>query len=170
MLITWDSLMIFWEPKDLNSSTSLALPSTAHTSSRVGSGQLHSTPSTILSGHTIIMTSPIYCIRYSNYGCTVIGGLSLNLYHMLSRLRFFPWSSKFTVNFKWGSTFTNDFWSLFWETLTLTHSAKHQLLPMTPFVPAKPLLCGKLIPIATFVYQLEMWPCPCWTTVSVYCP
>lgn len=135
MLITWDSLMIFWEPKDLNSSTSLALPSTAHTSSRVGSGQLHSTPSTILSGHTIIMTSPMHCIRYSNYGCTFIGGLSLNLYHMLSRLRFFPWSSKFPVNFRWGSTFTNDFWSLFWETLTLIHSAKHQLLPMTPLCP-----------------------------------
>lgn len=133
MLITWDSLKIFWEPKDLNSPTSLALPSSAHTSSLVGSGQLHSTPSTILSGHTLIMTTPIHWIHYSNYGCTFIGSLSLNLHHMLSRLRFIPWSSKFRVNFNWGSTFTSDLsWSLFWETLTLIHSAKHQLLSMTP--------------------------------------
>lgn len=113
--------------------TSLARPSTAHTSSLVGSGQLHSTPSTIPSGHTLIMTSPIYCIHYSHYGCTFIGSLSLNLHHVLSRLRCFPWSFKFRVNFNRGSTFAGDFaWSLFWETLTLIHSAKHQLLSMTP--------------------------------------
>lgn len=128
-----DSLKIFWEPKDLNSPHFSGSPIHSTYMFSVGSGQLHSTLSTILSGHILIMTSPIYCIHYCHYGCTFIGGLSLNLHHVLSRLTCFPWSFKFRVNFNRGSTFTSDFsWSLFWETLTLTHSAKHQLVSMTP--------------------------------------